>query len=379
MHAARSPKGGALPTELARGLLAVVLVAVVACGGGGEAPPVSPTVLHLALPAAWPHDAWLPAFAEPFAEAPEVFAARSGVGVVEDPWRESDLSTAAVAALEAETPPDRLVVEGASLPALVMRDRLVPLDGSAADHPDLLADLPDAVLERFRVDGPLFAVPLGADRGHADLGFAVSTHAAAAGREAPAPRPQARSRLPSRAPATERRPTPAVHAGRPPRPAGLPPSWPAARPRWGACPSCRPRPCPRAARRAGAPLGAGGGEVVDPTGSPPPRAFASNPSDARGHPVVVKRGPRVGDASRRTATSACPVARFVHHAGRGEPRCQEARSRGRDPEIGPGSRPLRPCGCSAVSRGLPPLAPSGPSGARRRPCRRFGRTGARAA
>ncbi len=55
--------------------------------------------------------------------------------------------------------------------------------------------------------------------------------------------------------------------------------------------------------------------VGDPAGSPPPRALASNPSDAPGHPEGAERDPHGPAAPCRSTTSGCPAARFAGNAG----------------------------------------------------------------
>ena len=162
-----------------------ILGLLAACGGGGGGEP-SPLPLRLSIPSAWPHEAWLPSFQSPFMEALEAYSAAEQRAVVLETWREDQPAPSVYDALHSESPPDLIVVESASLRSSATAGLLLPLDEWVADAPDLLADLPPDVVDAFRVDGPLYAFPLGSRRGHAALGFAVTRSARDRGLESQA-------------------------------------------------------------------------------------------------------------------------------------------------------------------------------------------------
>jgi len=79
--------------------------------------------------------------------------------------------------LQGERPPDVIWVSGGTVSDLATGERLLALDEFLAEMPWVVHDLPGEVLDSFRVERHLFAVPLGPEPELARHGYAVTRNA----------------------------------------------------------------------------------------------------------------------------------------------------------------------------------------------------------
>lgn len=157
-----------------------LLMLTVSCGGSDRTPQTDSLVV--AVPLSWPLQPWLPEFERPFETALAAFESARGRDVEVRVARVPDVAAGAFGFLLEEDPPDLIVVPAAGLPALVERGLLTSLESWVDERDELVADLPSAVLDRFRVEGALCALPLGPQDELGALGFAVTAAAVEAGR-----------------------------------------------------------------------------------------------------------------------------------------------------------------------------------------------------
>ncbi len=172
-----------------KSLVLVLLLPVLACGGGGTGDPSDPAdpgggddpavlPLRLAVPLHLPDQLLLPDLLGPLPEVVAGFEADTGRSVRLEYLDGSDYERAVRQALEGESPPDVAWIPATLVDPVAREGKLLPLEAWVAEHPYVLAGVQDWMEELYWREGHLLAVPVGEKGTQCSLGYAITTAAA---------------------------------------------------------------------------------------------------------------------------------------------------------------------------------------------------------